>query len=118
MLGAAQTGSSIGNQMYNNPFSALSSIAPTALGLGSSQAQIPLDYYKQAADMGMQQWQQEQGMADQGFKSWMATLPENNQAMQMMMQYAMGYPFGAQAPTVAQSPWTSMLGGLFGGLAG
>lgn len=91
--------------------------AGLGLGLGGALADIPIQRMQAAVQTGMPMWQQAQSQADMAYQEWMRTQPSYRPELGMALQYAMGYPFGAQAPQVAQSPWLSLLSGAVGGAA-
>jgi len=83
---------------------------------GQLLSDIPLQRAQAAAATALTPWQMQQQAAQNQYQAWQQTLPANNPFMQMAYGYGMGYPFGAQAPQVAENPWMGLLSGALGGL--
>jgi hypothetical protein len=114
-LNAGSLGAQIGKDQFMMPYNAISSIAPTALGLGSNINQESLAGIGLANQMGQGTQQMAQSQADQAYQDWLRTQLGSSPVSQMAAQYATSYPFNAQNPTIVENPWMGFLGGLLGG---
>ena len=84
---------------------------------GQQLSDIPLQRAQTAAGMALAPWQMQQSAAQNQYQAWLASQAQSNPALAMAYGYGMGYPFGAQSPTLAENPWLGLLSGLTSGLA-
>jgi len=115
-LGAAQLGNTIGTTQYMLPYQGLESAGNLALGLGKGMNDVMQGRMELGANMGLQEQQLYQNALDKQYAAWQAAQWWNNPMLGYASQYALGYPSGTGAPTIAENPLTSILGGLMGGI--
>ncbi len=86
--------------------------AQLGAGLAELQMGLPLQALQAAQGLGQTQYEMQQNALNLQYQEWLRRQFANRPEFQAIMQYAMGYPFSAQSPTVAAPLWASLLGNL------